>query len=118
MSSEIRKASRIFPKDFADYAVQLHASGENFSGYLGNISEKGLCAIMPATFQPEVDEQSEGSVLHWPTGDNMEIAGRIAWKTAYEFQKKPHTMIGMEFSEAITFPEYLLALSLSIGDGD
>ncbi|MBP9885694.1 MAG: PilZ domain-containing protein [Leptospiraceae bacterium] len=116
MNSEIRKADRIFPKDFADYAVQLHTSGENFSGYLGNISETGLCAIMPASFQPEVNEMSEGSVLHWPTGDNMEVAGRIAWKRDYEFQKKPHTMIGMEFSRTITFPEYLLALSLSVGD--
>ncbi len=56
MNSEIRKADRIFPKDFADYAVQLHTSDENFSGYLGNISETGLCAIMPASFQPEVNE--------------------------------------------------------------
>lgn len=116
MRLEIRKSDRIFPKDFADYAVHLNASGENFSGYLGNISESGLCAIMPSTFQPEINDISEGSVLHWPTGDNMEIIGRIAWKTSYEFQKKPHTMIGMEFSETIIFPEYLLALSLSVED--
>ena len=116
MNSEIRKADRIFPKDFADYAVQLNANGDSFSGYLGNISETGLCAIMPANFPSEVNEINEGSVLHWPTGDNMEIAGRVAWKTNYEFQKKPHIMIGMEFSDKIIFPEYLLALSLSVED--
>lgn len=116
MNSDIRRAERIFPKDFADYSVQLHAGGENFSGYLGNISETGLCAIMPVNFRLEVNDLSEGSVLHWPTGDNMEIAGRIAWRMSYEYQKKPHVMVGMEFSETITFPEYLLALSLSIED--
>jgi glyoxylate utilization-related uncharacterized protein len=116
MNSQIRKADRIFPKDFADYAVHINTNGENFSGYLGNISETGLCAIMPANFQAEVNEINEGSILHWPTGDNMEITGRIAWKTNYEFQKKPHIMIGMEFSDKIIFPEYLLALSLSVED--
>lgn len=116
MKTEIRKSDRIFPKDFADYAVHMNANGESFSGYLGNISESGLCAIMPASFKAEVNDTLDGSILHWPTSDNMEISGRIAWKSEMEFQKKPHIMIGMEFSEKFIFPEYLIALSLSISD--
>ena len=42
---------------------------------------------MPADFHSEVNEINEGSILHWPTGDNMEITGRIAWKTIMNFRK-------------------------------
>lgn len=113
MNSDFRKTTRIYPKDFVDYSVTLNYNGTIYKGFLGNISENGLCAIMPSEFQPNANAIIDGSIIYNPLKDELKITGRLAWKTNYEFQKKNTVMIGMEFTSKIKFPEYLIALSMS-----
>lgn len=119
MHSDFRKSSRVFPKDFIDYKVNLVLGDSVYQGHLGNISENGMCAVMGTDFQPHENQILEGSIYYAPVDDTMVIKGRVVWKSEYKHQNKaPQNMIGMEFAEKIVFPEYLLAQTMAIEDQD
>jgi hypothetical protein len=113
MELEARRAIRVYHKDFQDYFVNIEIEGIFYRGNLGNISETGLCAILPEDFVAMTNIIVSGSVEYIPLKDHLDFIGRIAWKTPYEFHRRKFVMIGMEFTQKIIFPEYLLALNLS-----
>ncbi len=113
MASDFRRATRVFHKDFVDYKVNLNFDGIVFKGDLGNISENGLCAIMPEEFNAVQGAVVNGFLTYEPAKEKIDLAGRIAWRTNYEHHKEPRIMLGMEFSEPFYFPEHLMALSMS-----
>jgi hypothetical protein len=109
-----RKAPRIYPKDFADYSVSFELNGNIQKGFLGNISEGGLCAVMPPDFTCELDTTLKGFVLQEPLNDKLNFEGRIAWKLDYEINKSPKLMLGLEFSNPLELPEQLMVISLAV----
>ena len=83
-------------------------------GFLGNISEGGLCAVMPPEFTCELDTTLKGFVLQEPLNDKLNFEGRIAWKLDYEINKAPKLMLGLEFSNPLELPEQLMVISLAV----
>lgn len=109
-----RKAPRIYPKDFIDYAITFGEEGKTSKGFLGNISEGGLCAVMPIDFQVNVDSKEKGFIIHEPSKEKIPFEGRVAWKLEYDINKQPKLMIGLEFSAPLELPEQLMVISLSV----
>lgn len=109
-----RKAPRIYPKDFIDYSIIFDEEGNSSKGFLGNISEGGLCAVMPLEFQASVDTKKKGSILHEPSKEKLPFEGRVAWKLEYEINKQQKLMVGLEFSSPLELPEQLMVISLSV----
>lgn len=113
MSSDFRKNTRIYHKDLIDYKVFLAFEGSVTQGSLGNISETGLCAIMPTNFKAEQGLAVKGHLLYAPQSDKIDIEGRVAWVADYEHSGVSQLMLGVEFSSPLPFPEHLMALSMS-----
>jgi hypothetical protein len=109
-----RKAPRVYPKDFADYSVNFDMDGSLSKGFLGNISEGGLCAVMSPDFICEVDSPIKGFVMQEPMQEKFSFDGRIAWKLDCEINKAPRLMLGLEFSVPLELPEQLMVISLSV----
>lgn len=109
-----RKAPRVYPKDFADYSVSLDMNGSLNKGFLGNISEGGLCAVMSPDFHCDVDATVKGFVLQEPLQEKLNFDGRIAWKLDCEINKAPKLMLGLEFSSPLDLPEQLMVISLAV----
>jgi hypothetical protein len=107
------RATRVRPKEFRDFSVTLQTEESLFTGLLGNISETGLCAILATNSDLKIDDDFEVSVQHWPTGDDIEMLGRVAWRKEIVFDDRPHVMLGMEFRKRVELPEYLIALTYS-----
>lgn len=111
---EARRYTRIYHKDLKDYKVIIQLPDDLFQGNLGNISDGGLCAILPKSFPAEINKLIQGHLLYLPYGEKYKFEGRIAWFSDYEFNGKLHTMIGLEFTSPITLPEHLMALAMSL----
>jgi hypothetical protein len=113
MSSNFRRATRIYHKDLAHYKVNISFNGVNYKGNLGNISENGMCAILPSDFIAPQGSYLKGFLFYEPLKEKILIEGKLAWKTDYEYHNESMVMFGMEFSEQVVFPEYLMALTMS-----
>jgi hypothetical protein len=116
MPDEIRRATRVYPKDFVDYSVKLEYNDAIYTGFLGNISETGLCGILPQTFIADQNDVVDGSLVFNPLKDEIPISGKIVWKTDYNYNNDKYVMIGMHFVTPITLPEYLMALTMSVDE--
>lgn len=113
MGSDFRRNNRIYHKDLIDYKVFFMENGNYVQGGLGNISESGLCAIMPIDFSIQAGDELQGYLSYAPQRDEMDISGRVAWVTDYEHHGTPQIMLGVEFFTPLHFPEHLMALSMS-----
>ena len=114
MSAELRKSTRIYPKDLADYSVHLKILGDIISGTLGNISQGGLCAIMPESFHLENGLSVEGFLKDNPFQETMPFQGKVAWETEIMLKKIKRKMVGIQFTGSVDFPERLDAISLTL----
>lgn len=114
MYSELRKATRIYPKDFSDYTVNIEINGFLLKGYLGNISSGGLCAIMNQDFPLTENSVINGFLMDEPFKQNMPFSGKIVWISDYLYKKDQKKMLGVEFNEKVNFPERLEAISIAI----
>ncbi|MBX7059840.1 MAG: PilZ domain-containing protein [Leptospirales bacterium] len=117
MRSE-RAYPRVSPRDFEDYSVQLLAGDSFFSGMLGNISEDGLCVLIPGNVEiPDDCRQIErGNILSRHLKEPIEFRGDIVWTAPAEGEHEQLTMAGIHFQSALALPESLTARSLSMQD--
>lgn len=108
-----RRSERVSYKNFSDYSVSFTADDKTYTGLLGNISDGGMCAILPAEFPAEIGGLLKGELKYKPYSDIYPISTKIVWKANYLLKDEPKIMIGMEFAEKFVLPEYLIALSMS-----
>ncbi len=110
-----RSRTRISPRDFIDYVVSIRIGDAEYQGFLGNISQNGLCVIVPHSGQ--VDAPAGVSVNGKVVSRRLEVPlayhGRAAWQSSSQIHNQPHVLIGVEFEDAMTLPDPLLALGMS-----
>lgn len=114
MNSESRRYTRIYHKDLKDYKVVFQFPDDMFQGSLGNISDGGLCAVLPKSFPASRGDLLNGYLLYLPYNEKYKFEGKVAWSSDYEFNGRLHVMIGLEFTSPVTLPEHLLALAMSL----
>lgn len=114
MNSDSRRYTRIYHKDLKDYKVIFRLPDDIYQGSLGNISDGGLCAILPKSFSTNRGELLKGYLLYVPYDEKYEFQGRVAWTSDYSMGGTMHTMIGLEFSGSVYLPEHLMALAMSL----
>ena len=89
-----RSRPRISPKDFRDFSVSVQVSDETITGYLGNISETGLCLVCPeGTNIPEESSVIHGHVESSRLESPIDFKGRVAWKSVTSMKKSNFIII-------------------------
>ncbi len=113
----IERSARIAPKDFRDFTVQLHYEDTVTLGHLGNISETGLCIVLPAgvDFPPE-KTLVEGFVMSRRLPTTLEFTGRVAWKARGDVQGEESLLAGIQFHKSVDLPDALMAVSISLDE--
>ncbi|MBI3396379.1 MAG: PilZ domain-containing protein [Spirochaetia bacterium] len=113
-----RSRPRIAPKDFADYAVNIKLPGLKCDGFLGNISEDGLCAIVPfeGPLGSEPGTEITGEITSRRLAGPLAFQGRLAWVSSSSIHDRPHLLLGIEFKARMDLPDNLLALGLMTDD--
>ena len=112
-----RSRPRIAPKDFQDFQIFVEQEYGTIVGFLGNISEDGLCIIAPeGTALPEIQGPVEGRVVSRRLPEAIEFRGSIAWKSSSQIQGQPQQLAGVKFEESIELPDIMIALSMSASD--
>lgn len=110
-----RSRTRISPRDFIDYVVSLRIGDVEYQGFLGNISEDGLCAVIPhsGAVEAPIDAPVSGKVVSRRLQAPLAYKGRAAWQSSSQIHNQPHVLIGVQFEKTMTLPDPLLALGMS-----
>ena len=109
------RSARIAPKDFREFTVQLHYDDAVSLGHLGNISETGLCIVLPPHVEfPAEKTLVEGYVMSRRMEDTMEFTGKVAWKALGNVQGTECLLVGVQFHRALELPNTLMALSIAV----
>lgn len=118
MHSE-RSRPRLSPTDFIDFELSIKVGTFDLVGYLGNISEDGLGAIVPGA-EPLPSEligtDASGTMKSKRLPNEFKFKGRLAWNTAGQIRNEPHLLLGIQFDQRMALPEELIAIELSGGD--
>lgn len=89
MSEDHRHSIRVYPRDFKDYDIFIQLEfGDSYNGHMGNVSETGLCCIMPEQCEVSMGDALSGYIQHIPMGERISFKGTVVWEKSYEFQKK------------------------------
>ncbi|MEM7181744.1 MAG: PilZ domain-containing protein [Spirochaetota bacterium] len=114
--NETRKDTRVYTKDFIDYSTRIEVGGSYYAGILGNISETGICVILPENFPKEEGLEIRGTVHHVALDETIQFTGKTVWTDDYLMENKSRVMIGARFSEKIELPDYLFMLSVDLDE--
>ena len=109
-----RVKKRIYNKEFVNFTVQLQKDNKNVQGYLGDISDEGMCAILPGI---DIGDFIKGDQLTGTLGgkhlrEEMRFDARIIWKSEEEVRKEPALLIGLNFNGRIDLPDAVIAAEL------
>ncbi|MCB1164829.1 MAG: PilZ domain-containing protein [Leptospiraceae bacterium] len=109
-----RRSERRAPRDLAQFTVEL---GDNVSGFLQNISEHGLCVVIPVD-QPAMQAKQPvtGRVLGQGIRLEFPFEGKAVWFSLRKLEQVPYVFAGIEFNTRMEIPESLISLSLARED--
>ena len=91
--------------------LSLNIAGSDFFGILGDLSQEGLCAVIPLdddiTMATEVGAEVHGAILGEDLIEELKFDARIAWQEMANFKGKHSFLLGIEFAHAIRLPPVL-----------
>jgi len=111
VSSLDRRSERRAPKDLDQFTVEL---SNGASGYLFNISEHGLCVVLPVD-QPAMQarQQVDGTVKGRGLNLDFSFEGRTVWFSVRKLDQTPYVFAGIEFPGQKEIPASLISHSLA-----
>lgn len=106
-----RRGIRLKPKEFEEYKVRIDLGELTLEGSLGNISDSGLCVILPEdALLDEVGSEVTGAIHSKIRTEYLDFQGRIAWSNLSEDEKG--YLSGIEFSQTIVLSNHLITKSM------
>jgi len=111
-----RSRPRFSPTDYVDFKLNLQIGETELSGYLGNVSEGGLGAILPGNQTLSANSNLEGVMTSKRLPAEIRFRGKIAWLSETTIRKAPHTLLGIQFDTPMSLPEELIAIELAAGN--
>lgn len=114
-----RSRPRIAPKEFADYSVQVTLEDRYFTGKMGNISEEGMCVLIPGSVAvSDSGSAVKGTIQSRQLADTIGFNGSVAWASDAAVANRPHTLVGVKFDRSVELPVSLIALGMSAMHSD
>ncbi|WP_010570447.1 PilZ domain-containing protein [Leptospira broomii] len=107
------RSPRFYPKDFNEYIVHVESGLITLEGKLGNISESGICILMPGEDLPTT-VAIEGSVIERKTGKRLEFLGDVVWCISKQIGTKEKFLYGIRFRFPMELTESLILINLSL----
>lgn len=112
-----RKNTRIYLEEYRDFTVHLQLAEISFDGFLANISQTGLCIILPADVSHlDVPEESMGAIMSSRLREPIDFNGTIIWTAEEHHNGKMHLLAGIRFNEHIAMPNSIIAMSIATED--
>ncbi|MCB1168710.1 MAG: PilZ domain-containing protein [Leptospiraceae bacterium] len=116
MDSSDRRSERRAPRNLEQFAVSME---DNIHGYLENISQHGLCVVLPID-QPALQrgQKVSGRVLGRGIKVDLPFSGNTVWFSIRKIDQTPYVYAGIEFESPMEIPESLISHSLARESGD
>lgn len=112
-SGQKYRSPRFYPRDFNEYIVHIESGLITLEGKLGNISESGICVLMPGDDLSQTSAV-EGSVIERKTGKRLEFLGDVIWRVNKQLGNKEKFLYGIRFRSPLELTESLILINLSL----
>lgn len=113
-----RTHSRVETRTFQDFRVQVTVDDRYFAGELGNISETGLCVLVPGRITVRPGVRIRGTVQARHLAVHLEFVGRVAWTAEAVKAGRPCILLGVDFDREIELPPSVIALGMAAAQID
>lgn len=108
-----RNYSRVASRTFQDFRAQVTVTDRYFAGELGDITESGLCLVLPGGVRVSDGEVIQGEIRAEHLALSMQFAGKVAWTSDGVKAGKPCRLVGVSFDQELELPEAVIALGMS-----
>ncbi|MEQ9363946.1 MAG: PilZ domain-containing protein [Leptospirales bacterium] len=108
-----RTYSRVASRTFQDFHAQVTAGDRYFAGELGDISESGLCILLPGAVEIRDGQEIQGTVQSGHLPVKIQFSGSVAWTSEAIKAGKPCLLVGVQFERDIELPPAVIALGMS-----
>ncbi len=106
-----KRSPRLYHNQLNKFKLELNLNiaGSEFFGILGDLSEEGLCAVIPAgddenEIATEIGAEIRGSILGKEMSEVLEFDARVAWQDMAEFRNAHSFLLGIEFLTRVALP--------------
>ena len=109
-----RRRPRVYTNEMNHFEVILEAGESRWAGYVGDISEEGMCAVLPGSAWVAADE---GGILRGRIGGSylsseLNFEARVVWQSSSEHRGQAVQLVGLQFSGAVELPDQVIAALL------
>lgn len=114
-----RNKPRVYSSEMNNFRVHLDLGGQGvLEGYLGDISEEGMCAILPGGVELQLakDDRIKGSIGGSYLKEDMPFEARFVWQSGSEHQNRTVRQVGLQFVESVSLPDPIIAALMVAGE--
>ncbi len=114
-----RNKPRVYTSEMNHFQVRLDLGGSGMlEGYLGDISEEGMCAILPGSEELQLakDDRVKGSIGGSYLKDDMPFEARFVWQSGSEHNNRSVRQVGLQFMESVSLPDPIIAALMVAGE--
>lgn len=112
-----RNKPRVYTNEMNHFEVHLKTGDVSLSGYVGDISEEGLCAVIPGENLPAVEKDAavSGKIGGSYLQSEMTFDARVVWQSEIEQRGGRVRLLGLQFSQSVDLPDQIIA-ALMVAD--
>jgi hypothetical protein len=116
-----RSKPRVYTNEMNHFQVRLETGVDaelRLSGYVGDISEEGMCAVIPGEGLLPVEKGSaaRGAVSGSYMPEPMPFEARVIWQSESEQRGEKVRFLGLQFAQGVDLPDQILAALMVSGD--
>jgi len=111
---EERLRKRAHVRKYADYTLIVNIRSGRFSGFLWDVSDSGLGAILPLRDNMDFIDSNDpicGSIVNYKLGVKLDYDGHVKWTKPLEIEGVMFLHLGVEFCEPVILPDALYGIS-------
>lgn len=113
-----RNKPRVYTNEMNHFEVHLDLGDNGATGYIGDISEEGMCAVVPGDDTPgfEKDAPLTGKIGGSYLPEEMRFEAEVVWQSASEQRGQKVQLLGLKFTKAVDLPDQVIAALMVTDD--
>lgn len=106
-----RNKPRVYTNEMNHFEVRLNQAEAVHTGYIGDISEEGMCAVIPGSKSPGIEKGAHlsGTIGGSYLPEEMAFEAELVWQSAGEQRGQQAQLLGLRFTSAVDLPDQVIA---------
>ncbi|MCR9142813.1 MAG: PilZ domain-containing protein [bacterium] len=106
-----RNKPRVYTNEMNHFEIRLSPGESVHTGYVGDISEEGVCAVIPGeeSVSFEKGARLSGTIGGSYLSEEMSFEAEVAWQASGEQRGRQVRLVGLKFTKSVDLPDQVIA---------